>query len=259
MRSSSRLGWVLGLVTAGSLLALPALASDDAAAQKKIEARLARAKLDQGADIQVEVRGGVATLRGIALTLEDRTKAESAARKEAKTVENLVRVFPEKRRDADIEKDLSAAILGSVYYGVFDSVSVAVQDGEVSLQGSVLQPYHKDEILSRVSRVAGIRDLKDAVRVQPASFNDDRLRRELYRKIYRDPNGLLVRFAGTVHPPVRILVENGHVTLTGYVGTPLEQTVVGNIARGTLAFSVDNQVQLERDRQKETTRAANES
>jgi osmotically-inducible protein OsmY len=252
-------GWVLGLVTASSLLTLPAFASDDAVAQKKIEARLGRAKLDQGADIQVEVKDGVATLRGIALTLGDRLRAERAARKEARTVVDLVRVFPEKRKDADIEKDVEAAVMGSVYYGVFDSVGVAVQDGEVTLQGSVGLPYHKDEILSRVVRVPGIRDLKDEVRVQPVSFNDDRLRRELYRRIYRDPNGLFVRFAGTVNPPVRIVVENGHVTLTGYVGTPLEQTVLGNIARGTLAFTVDNRVQLEKDRKKETSRAANES
>ena len=251
-------GFLPGLVAAGALVAFPAFAKEDADVQKRIEARLAEAKLDQGADIQVEVKDGVATLRGITLSLPDRLRAEQAARKEAKTVEDLVRVFPEKRKDADIEKDVGTAVLGSVYYGVFDSVGVAVQDGEVTLRGSVLQPYHKDDILARVVRVPGVRELKDEVRVQPVSFNDDRLRRELYRKIYANPNGILMRFAGTIDPPVRILVENGHVTLTGYVGTPLEKTVVGNVARGTLAFTVDNQVQLEKDRRKETTRAANE-
>lgn len=261
MRSNSRWvrrGWVLGLVAAGSLLGLPAFALDDAAVQKKIETRLSRAKLDQGADIQVEVRGGVVTLRGITLSLEDRTKAEKAARKEAKTVENLLRVFPEKRRDADIEKDVVDAVLGSVHYGVFDSVSASVHEGEVLLQGSVLQPYHKDEIVARVTRVAGIRELKDTIRVQPVSFNDDGLRRELYRKIYRDRNGLFVRYSNWANPPVRIIVENGNVTLTGYVGSPVEQAVLGNIARGTLAFSVNNQVKLDSDRRKEETRTPTE-
>src|SRR5262249_56783307 len=116
-------------------------AFDDAGAQKKIEARLSQARLDQGADIKVEVKDGVATLRGITLTLEDRLRAEKAARKEARTVQNLVRVFPEKRKDADIEKDVQDAILGSVYYGVFDSVAVGVEDGVVVLQGSVRLPY----------------------------------------------------------------------------------------------------------------------
>jgi osmotically-inducible protein OsmY len=122
------------------------------------------------------------------------------------------------------------------------------------LQGSVRDEYRRDQILDRVARVPGLRDMKSEIRAQPVSFFDDRLRRELVAKIYGNPNGLFVRFANAVNPPVRIIVENGRVTLTGYVGTPLEQTVLGHIARGTSAFQVDNQVQLESDRTREEAR-----
>ncbi len=230
---------------------LPAHAADDATVQRKIETRLARAGLDKTADIQVSVKDGVASLAGITLSVADRRRAEEAAGKESKTVDSRLQVFPEKRSDRELEKDVADAILGYVYYGVFDSISAGVTDGVAVLRGSVRDEYRRDQILDRVSRVAGLRDLEDEIRVQPVSFFDDRLRRELVARIYGDPNGLFVRFANTVNPPVRIIVENGRVTLTGYVGTALEQTVLSHIARGTSAFQVDNQVELERDRARE--------
>ena len=250
-----------GAGLAGALLAVAALPAhaDDAAVQKKIESRLAKAGLDQGADIQVEVRNGVASLSGITLSLRDRLAAEKAARKESKTVDSRLQVFPEKRPDAQLEKEVADAILGYVYYGVFDSISAGVKDGVAVLQGSVLNEYRRDQIVDRVARVPGLRDLKNEIRVQPVSFFDDSLRRELVAKIYGDRNGLFVRFANAVNPPVRIIVENGRVTLTGYVGSPLEQSVLGHIARSTLAFSVDNQVHLESERAKEEARATTES
>lgn len=246
-----------GAGVAGAFLVvavLPARA-DDAVVQKKIESRLAKAGLDRGADIQVEVHDGAASLTGITLSLRDRRQAEKAAHKEAKTVDSRLQVSPEKRPDRELEKDVADAVLGYVYYGVFDSISAGVKDGVAVLQGSVRSDFHKDQILDRVSRVRGLRDLQEEIRVQPVSFFDDRLRRELFARIYADPHGLFVRFANSVNPPVRIIVENGRVTLTGYVGSPLEQAVLGAIARGTLAFSVSNLVQLDSERSKEEARA----
>ena len=43
-------------------------------------------------------------------------------------------------------------------------------------------------------------------------------------------------------------MENGKVTLTGIVRSNVEQVMLGHIARGTLAFGVDNKVQVEGDR-----------
>jgi osmotically-inducible protein OsmY len=244
----------------GFLLAatLPAhAADDDAAVQGKIERRLAKAGLDKTANVQVSVRDGVASLTGITLSVADRWKAEEAARKETKSVDSRLQVFPEKRADAELEKDVADAILGYVYYGVFDSISAGVTDGVAVLQGSVRDEFRKDQILDRVSRVEGLRDVKDEIRVQPASFFDDRLRRELVARIYGSLNSPLARFASAPNPPVRILVEHGRITLTGYVGTTLEQTLLTHIARGTSAFQVTNEVQLDSDRNRET-RANNE-
>ena len=73
------------------------------------------------------------------------------------------------------------------------------------------------------------------------------------RRIYGDER--FVQYASWAHPPIRIIVEDGRVTLTGYVGSLVEQRVVEHIARATLAFAVDNQVKLESERVVEPKKA----
>jgi hyperosmotically inducible protein len=147
------------------------------------------------------------------------------------------------RSDKAIQKDVADAILNYPYYTVFDSIDLDVHDGVVVLSGSVREPYRKTDIEKRVERVAGIRELRNEIRVQPVSISDDRLRYELVRAIYG--HDLFSRYALWADPPVRIVVENGRVTLTGYVSSRVEQVAVGSIARSTLAFSVDNRVRIE--------------
>ena len=151
--------------------------------------------------------------------------------------------------DADIQSDVVDAVLGYVNYGVFDSVGVGVQDGVVTLTGSVLQPWHKDDLQKRVARLEGVREVKNQIRVQPVSTFDDRLRVQLYRQIYGA--SMFQRYASFPNPPIRIIVENGNITLTGLVNSQVEKAVLGSIARGTLAFRVDNQVQIESELNKE--------
>ena len=108
----------------------------------------------------------------------------------------------------------------------------------------------------RVAQVNGVRDIKNEIRVAPNSTFDDGLRAQLYRRIYGDD--LFVRYASWANPPIRIVVENGKVTLTGVVNDPVEQAKLGMIARGTLAFRVDNLAEVESERPKEpakTTRS----
>ena len=51
---------------------------------------------------------------------------------------------------------------------------------------------------------------------------------------------------------MRVYVDRGRVTLVGVVGSRVEQVQVGHIARGTLAFSVTNLVEVESEvRQRE--------
>lgn len=120
-----------------------------------------------------------------------------------------------------------------------------------------LGPWLKDALDRRIAKLEGVRDIGNEIRVAPASGNDDRLRAQLYRRIYGDD--LFVRYSNWAEPPIRIIVENGRVTLTGVVNSAVEQVKLGMIARGTLAFGVDSKLEVESQRPKEPSREVTQS
>jgi len=239
--------WVAALAAASLILGAAAARADDATTKRKIEERLAHAKVYAAADVRVTVDHGQVTLDGLSARVDASLAAERAARKESKQVVNRIRVVPDvERKDSEIRKDVVRAVLTYPWYTVYDSIEAGVENGVVTLKGSVNQPNRKTDIESRVASIAGLKGLKSEIAVQPLSSFDDRLRRELVRRIYGDER--FVQYASWADPPIRIIVDDGRVTLTGFVGSAVEQQLVGHIARGTLAFAVDNEVKLDSER-----------
>jgi osmotically-inducible protein OsmY len=186
----------------------------------------------------------VARLTGITLTYPDLREADRLARRETKGVVNLLRVVPEDPRpDPAIRTDVETRVIRWERYGPFDAVGVEVTDGVVRLSGWVESAFKRDEVEERVARVDAVLDVVNNLRVQGFSPGDASLRRQVYQRIYNDP--LFERYASLPDPPVRVFVDRGRVTLAGTVNSAIEQTTVGLIARGTLAFGVDNQVRVE--------------
>jgi osmotically-inducible protein OsmY len=236
----------------------PVLAASDAEVQRRVEQRLAKAGLDQRADIHVQVDTGVVRLTGFTVRYPDLREADRLARKEARNVVNLLRVVPETpRSDRDIREDAKDAVLRWGRYGPFDAVGVEVEDGVVKLSGWVENPFKRNEVEERVAQVDAVRDVLNNLRVQGFSQGDVELRQEIHTKIYSDP--LFERWKDQPDPPVRVYVNRGRVTLAGTVGSYVEQVAVGHIARSTLAFAVDNEVKVEREeKQKEDGKKAPE-
>jgi hyperosmotically inducible periplasmic protein len=226
------------LIGGAILAALPAWAGSQGL-RERVEGRLARIDFETG-DVRVAVSGEVVTLDGTLPTVLLRRAAERAARKETKHVVSRLHVEPVERSDADVSRAAVDVVLNDPQYGVFDAVGLEVTDGVARLVGSVRRPYLKDAIEARVAAVPGLRDLRNEIDVQPVSIFDDRLRLQLYRVIYGD--SLFSTAAHWPSPPVRILVENGRVTLVGIVASSLEQTKLTALANSTLAFEVKNRV-----------------
>jgi osmotically-inducible protein OsmY len=233
---------LVGLIAA--VLAAPAFAASDADVQRRVEKRLKKAGFDQRADVHVEVETGVVRLTGITVRYLDLREADRLARKEAKSVVNLLRVVPEvPRTDKEIREDAERAVLRWERYGPFDAVAIDVQEGTIRLSGWVEDPFKRSEVEERLAHVDAVRDVLNNLRVQGFSQSDVSLRLQIYSRIYSDPT--FERWARLPDPPVRVYVNRGKVTLAGTVGSAVEQTVAGMIARQTLAFAVDNQVKVE--------------
>jgi len=147
------------------------------------------------------------------------------------------------RAKSDIFKDVSSQVTRYVNFTVFDNVAASIEDGTVTLHGRVTMPYKKDDIARRVSRVDGVREIENRIEVLPVSMFDDELRFRVARAIYGNP--AFWHYAHMANPPIHIVVENGHVTLTGVVNSNVERALARSLATGFGAFSVTNDLKTD--------------
>jgi osmotically-inducible protein OsmY len=127
--------------------------------------------------------------------------------------------------DAAIAQRLSHEVAMYSKYTIWDGIGFDVSHGSVVVWGSVTEPYKRSAIEGIVRNVPGVTAVTDRIEVLPFSPQDDMLRVQVARAIYRDP--MLSRYA-VVHPaPIHIIVDNGHVTLAGVVNSALEKTLAG--------------------------------
>jgi hyperosmotically inducible protein len=136
--------------------------------------------------------------------------------------------------DSDIAANVRHAVLMYPHYSIWDNLSFRVADGNVSLTGQVNQPFKKQDIERLVQKVPGVAGVTNDIRVLPLSPMDDRLRLQVANAIYRDP--VLSGYAMGAIPAIHIIVENGHVTLTGMVNSDMEKQIAGVRAASSLSF-----------------------
>jgi hyperosmotically inducible protein len=129
------------------------------------------------------------------------------------------------RTDAEISKSVMHEVMTYPYYGIFDDISYKVENGQVTLLGAVTQPIKKSDIHNIVAKLPGVEGVTDNIEVLPLSNNDNLLRRQIAASIYRYPT--LSRYGMGTHPSIHIIVDNGHVTLTGVVDTEADKDVAG--------------------------------
>lgn len=126
---------------------------------------------------------------------------------------------------ADLVKQVRHEILMYSNYTIWDDVNFRVENGNVELLGAVNQPYKKSDLQHIVQHIPGVASVTNELRVLPLSTQDDRLRLQVARAIYRDPT--LSRYGLGAVPSIHIIVENGKVTLTGAVNNNMEKQVAG--------------------------------
>lgn len=193
---------------------------------------------------QVSVEAGIVRLTGQVAHAFDRGRVgERVGSVEGVTAVDADLEVAEPESADDLADGVRRAVLRYAYYTVFDDINFGLEDDHrVVLLGAVTEPFKKDELEERVSKVFGVRGVDNRIEVLPLSPNDQDLRRALYYRIYRDS-----RFsdrANTVNPPIHIVVSRGVVALTGVVRSPVEARVLESIARSTPGvFRVVNRLQ----------------
>jgi hyperosmotically inducible protein len=187
--------------------------------------------------------------------------------------------------ELEITDKVRSAILQLPYYGVFDLIAFGVDGNTVTLTGDVYRASLKKEAVDAVRKIPGVR-VVDKIEVLPTSIDDDRIRSEVFRKIYTDDflskygtpvpgftglrqgrhywgrsfgswpgfrTGMWGRAPFLGMEPlgnygIHIIVKGGDVTLFGTVSSEADKTKAGLDARSVFGVhNVDNEIQVVRE------------
>ncbi|HZT31524.1 MAG TPA: BON domain-containing protein [Bryobacteraceae bacterium] len=147
--------------------------------------------------------------------------------------------------DAEIGQKLAHEVRMYPYYTIFDNIRLQVHNGQAELLGEVTQPWKKVDLGRIAQRLPGVTSVTNDLKVLPISDFDNRLRFQVARAIYRDPQ--LYRYGMGALPSIHIIVDNGHVTLEGVVASETDKNIAGLRANGAgLSFgAVTNNLRVE--------------
>ena len=147
------------------------------------------------------------------------------------------------RKNLQVFNDVAKSVNRYAHFTIFDDVNAKVVDGVVTLTGKVTMPYKRDDIMKRVAEVDGVREVRDNIEVLPVSQSDDRLRYRIARAIYSNPN--FWNYAIGPNPSIHIIVEHGHVTLTGVVNNNIDRMLARSLVNQFGVMSVKNDLKTD--------------
>lgn len=227
-----------------SMTAMAATSRYDEQIQQTVSQKINDAKHLQS--VRSSVEDGIVTLTGTVDLYQNKLDAANKVKKvkDVSGVRNDITVAGQTVPDAQLEKKLAKQLAYErVGYpdNAFNYFALGVKDGVVTLSGDAVWDPPKDSALAIVAQTPGVKDVVDDVKVLPVSNFDDSIRARTARAIYRD--SVLGKYASDPVHPIRIVVENGHVTLYGTVESSMDKNIAGIRANSVPgAFSVDNKL-----------------
>ena len=234
--------WVLlliGMLAAGTACTR---AAGDSEVTSQVQNKINADSGLQDKQLTVQSANGVVTLSGTVDLYQQKLDAAKNVRKLDKVqgVRNLIAVrssAPDAEVQAKLERKLHYDRMG--YDNQFNFVDVSVKDGAATLTGATRNDMGRDSAVWIANNMPGVNDVVDNIEVLPVSGFDDRIRISAVRAIYRDP--VLGRYASDPAKPIRIVVDNGNLTLYGTVATAMDKQIAGMRANQVFGvFSVQN-------------------
>jgi hyperosmotically inducible periplasmic protein len=147
--------------------------------------------------------------------------------------------------EGKIFKEVRHELLLLPYYSLFDDLEYCVQGRTVTLNGSVTSIHSetKEDALRTVKRIEGVDQVVNNIKVLPPNQLDERARQEVYRQLSNA--GGLSQYFWQAAPSIHIIVDNLHLTLTGYVHSEGDKDLAGITAKEIPSlFSVTNNLQV---------------
>jgi osmotically-inducible protein OsmY len=222
----------LAVVSPASVSRLSAAAmpdSDDALA-REVQRELSRVR--DLRRLTVSVSGSEVTLSGQAdsIWLKEEAIRRAGSVAGVETVVGAIEI-PPARSDARLAEQVGQAIGRHPQLGVFDYVSGGVQNGVVTLVGSVTPTGRKaNDVADAVARVRGVQAVRNHIVTLPPGREDDRIRAELASRL---ASNIHLQPLAIGRPPFNIVVHNSVVSLHGVVPGEIEYRQFEAIARET--------------------------
>jgi hyperosmotically inducible periplasmic protein len=197
-------------------------------------------------NVRSTVEDGIVTLSGTVGLYQEKLDAAKKVKKLANVsgVRNQIAVAGETVPDGQLQQKLAKKLAYDrvgYYDNAFNYLALDVKDGIATVSGATYNDVARDSALAIIARTPGVKDVVSQVNVLPTSIFDDSLRVRTARAIYRD--SVLSRYATDPVDPIRIVIENGHVTLYGTVQSAMDKTIAGLRANGVPGvFSVENKL-----------------
>jgi osmotically-inducible protein OsmY len=234
----------------GALLASPLWAQQGSTGSGRYDEQIqqdvtkAMQSKDKWKGITSTVDDAIVTLNGSVKVLMDKLDAGKKVDKldHVSGVRNHVQVSSDVP-DAQLQDQLADKLrYDRIGYGAtFNNLNLKIQNGVVTIGGDVHDYPSRDSALAIVETTPGVKDVIDNINVLPVSPMDDEIRIRVARAIYG--HSVLRKYAIDPQSPIRIVVNNGHVTLYGVVDNQLDKQVAETQAKSVPGvFSVDDKL-----------------
>ena len=199
---------------------------------------------DKWHSVTASTDDGIVTLQGTTKLLIDKLDLQKKVNKvdHVSGVRNHVEVETTVPDD-QLQKQLADKLrYDRVGFGIaFNNLGLNVQNGVVTVTGDVHDYPSRDSAIAIAETTPGVKEVVDNINVLPASPMDDDIRLRVARAIYG--NSTLSRYAIDPQRPIRIVVDNGHVTLYGVVDSQMDKQVAETQAKSVPnVFSVDDKL-----------------